>query len=145
MRAGSRCAFCGRHRKTRSISWGEERTPFRREFDLSIEAFQEAPARNLDEADLLQVIEPGDTVMGVALILRPEEMEALPLLIAAYRDDDSLLDEQVVELLNALQDALPEQKELLEFFRTYPGERRERLRIPNDVPGEDEVEALVED
>jgi len=103
----------------------EEMSPFRREFDLSIEELHGEAATALREAELLESIDPAEEVIGVALTLHPEDVEALPVLVAAYRDDGSLLDNEVAGLLNALHDALPGQPDLREFFRIYPGERRE--------------------
>jgi HEAT repeat protein len=100
------------------------RTPvdrFRVEIDISFEEFESAPTRALRDAGLLKVIEPGDLVVGVVLSLHPDEPKTIPQLLDSYRDDNSLLDDAVLELLNALSKALPDRPDLIDFFRKHPG------------------------
>jgi len=117
---------------------------YRLEFDVSFEEFEGDAARALRDAGLMTRIEPGDEVVGVALALHPDEPEHIPALLSGYRDDGSLLDDQVAELLSALSEALPDRPDLLEFFKKYPGIKEAGEDLLQEELGADEDESLVD-
>ena len=93
---------------------------FRREFDISFEDLHTEAATSLEDLGLLVVIEPGEEVVGVALSLYPDEIDSIPGLVESYRDDGSILDDQVLALLNTLRRTLPEDPVLGSFFAAHP-------------------------
>jgi len=100
------------------------------EIDLSIEEAGRRPARDLAALGVLESIDPASDVMGFALHVDPQDSDALPLLISAYQDDGSLLDEALASLLRGLHAALPKRPELEAFFGKHPELEQEATDEP---------------
>ena len=122
--------FIGEPRATRESeesSEQEETVVIRREFDLPADEVESDVARGLMEAGLLEVIEPGDEVTGVALRLDPEDFDRILLLARSCGLNETMLDGEIYQLVS---DVAP-------LYRGHPVLDRFR-RAVQTVPGEND-------
>lgn len=104
----------------RALSAGEEDTMLiRREFDVPASEAESDIARGLMDAGLLEVIEPGDDVIGVAITVDPGDFDLVLLLAKSCGLEETLLDDQIDELLEELAPLYPEHP-VLDRFRRKP-------------------------
>jgi hypothetical protein len=80
----------------------------RTEFDLPSTDAASDRAQRLVDAGILEVIEPGEEVVGMALTLHPDDRSAVRLLTRSCDIDDSILDEKICEILHDLLSARPQ-------------------------------------
>ena len=97
----------------------------RREFDLPAVEAESDLARGLMDAGLLQVIEPGDEVIGVAITLDPEDFDQVFLLARSCGLKETMLDGEIYDLVT----------EVAAFYREHPALDRFR-RTPEVQPGD---------
>jgi HEAT repeat protein len=74
----------------------------RREFDLPADEVESDVAQGLMDAGLLEVIEPGDEVMGVAVIIDPEDFDQVFLLARSCGLDETMLDGEIYDIVSDL-------------------------------------------
>lgn len=104
----------------RALPAGEEDTMLiRREFDVPASEAESDIARGLMDAGLLEVIEPGDDVIGVAITVDPGDFDLVLLLAKSCGLEETLLDDQIDELLEELAPLYPEHP-VLDRFRRKP-------------------------
>jgi hypothetical protein len=94
------------------------------EFDLSTIELAGDAARELSGAGLLEIIEPGTEMVGVALETESITEEQLAEFVAAYGDGTSFLDFHIAELLPGLHERFPEDRALGELL----------VRVDEDPP-----------
>lgn len=122
--------FSGTARSASPPSGAKETTmAIRREFDLPADEVESDVAQGLMDAGLLEVIEPGDEVIGVALILDPEDFDQVFLLARSCGLNETLLDAEIYGIVS----------DLAPLHGGHPALERFR-RAPEARPGEtDEV------
>lgn len=109
---------------------GEEDTMLiRREFDIPASEAESDVARGLMDAGLLEVIEPGDEVIGVAITVDPENFDMVLLLARSCSLDETALDDEIGEIVQKLAPLYPE----------HPALDRFRRRPAADLPDTDTV------
>ena len=89
----------------------------RREFDVPASEAESDIARGLMDAGLLEVIEPGDEVIGVAISVDPGDFDMVLLLAKSCGLDETLLDDQIEEFVQELAPLYPEHPALDRFRR----------------------------
>ncbi len=89
----------------------------RREFDIPVIEAESDLARGLMDAGLLEVIEPGDLVVGVAITLDPEDYDKVLLLVRSCGLDETALDDEIDEIVQKLAPLYPEHPALDRFRR----------------------------
>ena len=92
----------------------------RREFDLPAVEVESDVARGLMDAGLLEVIEPGDEVIGVAINIDPEDFDRILLLARSCGLNETMLDGEIYEIVSDLAPLYRGQPELDRFRRTPP-------------------------
>lgn len=97
----------------------------RREFDLPAIEVESDVARGLMDAGLLEVIEPGDEVIGVAITLDPDDFDSVLLLARSCGLNETMLDGEIYAIVT---DVAP-------LYRGRPVLDRFR-RTPQPAPGE---------
>lgn len=99
----------------------EEEDPMliRREFDIPAIEAESDVAQGLMEAGLLEVIEPGDEVIGVAITLDSEDFDQVLLLVRSCGLDETTLDDEIDEIVEKLAPLYPEHP-ALDRFRRLP-------------------------
>jgi hypothetical protein len=90
----------------------------RREFDLPANEAESDLARGLMDAGLLEVIDPGDEVIGVAITVDPEDFDMVLLLAKSCGLEETLLDDQIDAIVGDLALLYPEHPSLDRFRRT---------------------------
>jgi HEAT repeat protein len=109
-----------------SSNEGEEETMLiRREFDLPAVEVESDVARGLMDAGLLEVIEPADEVIGVAITLDPDDFDSVLLLARSCGLNETMLDGEIYGIVS---DVAP-------LYRGRPVLDRFR-RTPQPTPGE---------
>lgn len=103
----------------------EESMFIRREFDLPAEELESDVAQGLMDAGLLEVIEPGDEVIGVAMSIDPEDFDRVLLLSRSCGLNETMLDGEIYDLV----------ADLAPLYRGHPVLDRFR-RPPLDDRGE---------
>jgi HEAT repeat protein len=97
---------------------GQEDTMLiRREFDVPASEAESDIARGLMDAGLLEVIEPGDDVIGVAITVDPGDFDMVFLLAKSCGLEETLLDDQIDEIVQQLAPLHPEHPALDRFRR----------------------------
>jgi len=104
----------------------------RREFDIPASEAESDVAQGLMDAGLLEVIEPGDEVIGVAITVDPENFDMVLLLARSCGLDETALDDEIGEIVQKLAPLYPE----------HPALDRFRRRPAADLPDTDTVIAL---
>jgi hypothetical protein len=99
----------------------------RREFDLPAGEVESDVARGLMDAGLLEVIEPGDEVIGVALQVDAEDFDQVLLLARSCGTNETMLEGEIYEIVS----------DLAPLYRGHPVLDRFR-RIPAVAPGEND-------
>jgi|SRR5256885_1099450 len=74
----------------------------RREFDLPVKEVESDVAQGLMEAGLLEVIEPGDEVIGVAITIDPADFDRILLLARSCGLNETMLDGEIYEIVTEL-------------------------------------------
>ena len=97
----------------------------RREFDLPAGEVESDVAQGLMDAGLLEVIEPGDEVIGVAISIDPEDFDRILLLARSCGLNETMLDGEIYEIV----------ADLAPLYRGHPVLDRFR-RTPQVAPGE---------
>jgi hypothetical protein len=97
----------------------EETMLIRREFDLPAGEVESDMAQGLMDAGLLEVIEPGDEVMGVAVTIDPEDFDRVLLLARSCGLNETMLDGEIYDLVSDLA-PLYSGHPALERFRKAP-------------------------
>jgi hypothetical protein len=81
----------------------KEKTMFiRREFDLPAGEVESDVAQGLIDAGLMEVIEPGDEVIGVAISIDPQDFDRVLLLARSCGLNETLLDGEIYDLVSNL-------------------------------------------
>jgi len=91
----------------------------RREFDIPAGEAESDVAQGLIDAGLLEVIEPGDEVVGVAITLDPGDFDQVLLLARSCGLNRTLLDAEIDALVRKLARLYPE-RPVLDRFRREP-------------------------
>ena len=91
----------------------------RREFDLPAGEVESDVAQGLMDAGLLEVIEPGNEVMGVAMTVDPEDFDRVLLLARSCGLNETMLDGEIYDLVSDLA-PLYSGHPALERFRKAP-------------------------
>ena len=94
----------------------------RREFDVPASEAESDIARGLMDAGLLEVIEPGDDVIGVAITVDPGDFDMVFLLAKSCGLEETLLDNQIDEIVQQLAPLHPEHPALDRFRRATVAE-----------------------
>lgn len=97
----------------------EDTMLIRREFDIPAIEAESDVAQGLMEAGLLEMIEPGDEVIGVAITLDPEDFDQVLLLVRSCGLDETTLDDEIDEIVEKLAPLYPEHP-ALDRFRRLP-------------------------
>ncbi len=74
----------------------------RREFDLPAGEVESDVAQGLIDAGLMEVIEPGDEVIGVAISIDPQDFDRVLLLARSCGLNETLLDGEIYDLVSNL-------------------------------------------
>ena len=90
----------------------------RREFDLPAVEVESDVAQGLMDAGLLEVIEPGDGVIGVAIHIDPEDFDGILLLARSCGQNETMLDGEIYEIVSDLAPLYRGHPELDRFRRT---------------------------
>jgi len=99
----------------------EEKTMLiRREFDLPAGEVESDVSQGLMDAGLLEVIEPGDEVIGVAISIDPEDFDRILLLARSCGLNETMLDGEIYEIVSDLAPLYRGHPELDRFRRTPP-------------------------
>jgi len=101
----------------------EETMLIRREFDLPAEEVESDVAQGLMDAGLLEVIEPGDEVIGVAMTVDPQDLDRVLLLARSCGLNETMLDGEIYDLVSSLA-PLYGGHPALDRFRKAPQVRR---------------------
>ena len=104
---------------------GEADMLMRREFDLPAVEVESDVAQGLMDAGLLEVIEPGDEVIGVAIILDPDDFGSVLLLARSCGLNETMLDGEIYEIVSDLAPLYRGRPVLDRFRRTPPPARGE--------------------
>ena len=111
------------HPREQPAEAGEEDTMLiRREFDVPASEAESDIARGLMDAGLLEVIEPGDDVIGVAITVDPGDFDMVFLLARSCGLEETLLDDQIDEIVQQLAPLYPEHPALDRFRRAKVAE-----------------------
>jgi len=97
----------------------------RREFDLPAVEVESDVAQGLMDAGLLEVIEPGDEVIGVAIHIDPEDFDRILLLARSCGLYETMLDGEIYGIVSDLAPLHRGHPELDRFRRTPPSIRGE--------------------
>ena len=97
----------------------------RREFDLPAVEVESDVSQGLMDAGLLEVIETGDQVIGVAITLDPDDFDSVLLLARSCGLNETMLDGEIYGIVS---DVAP-------LYRGRPVLDRFR-RTPQPTPGE---------
>ena len=84
------------------MAWQADDGILRQEFDVPPSDLENDAALALEEAGMLEVIDRAEGVSGVALSVDPGDPEQLALLAASYTFSDTLLEAQVLKMLDGL-------------------------------------------
>ena len=95
----------------------------RREFDLPAGEVESDVALGLMDAGLLEVIEPGDEVIGVAISVEPDDFDLVLLLARSCGLNETMLDGEIYELVADLA-PLYRDHPVFDRFRRAPQIRR---------------------
>jgi len=90
----------------------------RREFDIPADEAESDVAQGLMDAGLLEVIDPGDGVVGVAITLDPRNFDQVLLLARSCGLNETLLDGAIDEIVQKVAPLYPERPVLDRFRRT---------------------------
>ena len=90
------------------------------EFDLPAGEVESDVAQGLMDAGLLEVIEPGDEVIGVAISIDPEDFDRILLLARSCGLNETMLDGEIYEIVSDLAPLYRGHPELDRFRRTPP-------------------------
>jgi len=91
----------------------------RREFDLPVNDVESDVAQGLMDAGLLEVIEPGDEVIGVAITIDPADFDRVLLLARSCGLNETILDGEIYEIVADLA-PLYRGHPVLDRFRRAP-------------------------
>jgi len=91
----------------------------RREFDLPVTDVESDVAQGLMDAGLLEVIEPGDGVIGVAITIDPADFDRVLLLAKSCGLNETMLDAEIYEIVADLA-PLYRGHPVLDRFRRAP-------------------------
>ena len=91
----------------------------RREFDLPAVEVESDVAQGLMDAGLLEVIEPGDEVIGVAISIDPGDFDRVMLLARSCGLNETMLDGEIYEIVADLA-PLYRGHPVLDRFRRTP-------------------------
>src|SRR5437773_681273 len=91
----------------------------RREFDLPVNEVESDVAQGLMDAGLLEVIEPGDEVIGVAITIDPADFDRVLLLARSCGLNETILDGEIYEIVADLA-PLYRGHPVLDRFRRAP-------------------------
>ncbi len=94
----------------------------RREFDIPAGEAESDVAEGLMDAGLLEVIDPGDEVVGVAITLDPQDFDQVLLLARSCGLNETMLDVAIDEIVQKLAPLYPE-RPVLDRFRRTPAAR----------------------
>jgi hypothetical protein len=97
----------------------EDTMVIRREFDLPVTDVESDVAQGLMDAGLLEVIEPGDEVIGVAITIDPGDFDRLLLLARSCGLNETILDGEIYEIVADLA-PLYRGHPVLDRFRRAP-------------------------
>jgi hypothetical protein len=97
----------------------------RREFDLPACEVESDVAQGLMDAGLLEVIEPGDEVIGVAISIDPDDYDRVLLLARSCGLNETMLDGEIYEIVADLAPLYRGHPALDRFRRTPPVRRGE--------------------
>jgi HEAT repeat protein len=103
----------------------EETMLIRLEFDLPAVEVESDVAQGLMDAGLLEVIEPGDEVIGVAISIDPEDFDRILLLARSCGLNETMLDGEIYGIVS----------DLAPLYRGHPVLDRFR-RTPPSIQGE---------
>jgi len=98
----------------------EEAMIVRREFDLPASEVESDVAQGLMDAGLLEIIEPGDEVIGVALTIDPADFDRVLLLARSCGLNETMLDGEIYEIVADLA-PLYRGHPVFDRFRRAPG------------------------
>jgi len=104
----------------------------RREFDLPADEVESDVAQGLMDAGLLEVIEPGDEVMGVAVTVDPKDFDQVFLLARSCGLNETMLDAEIYDIVSDLAPLHDGHPALERFRRTvaaHQGETDEVLQL----------------
>src|SRR6266571_244923 len=90
------------------------------ELDIPADEAESDVAQGLMEAGLLEVIDPGDEVVGVAISLDPEDFDQVLLLARSCGLNETMLDAAIDEIVRKAAPLYPERPVLDRFRRTPP-------------------------
>ena len=102
----------------------------RREFDLPVSEVESDVAQGLMDAGLLEIIEPGDEVLGVAVTIDAEDFDRVLLLARSCGLNETMLDGEIYEIVS----------DLAPLYRGHPA--LERFRRAPLVQGGDTDEVI---
>ena len=94
----------------------------RREIDLPASEVESDVAQGLMDAGLLEVIDPGDEVIGVALSIDPGDFDRILLLVRSCGLNETMLDAEIYEIVSDLA-PLYRGHPVLDRFRREPEPR----------------------
>jgi len=97
----------------------------RREFDLPADEVESDVAQGLMDAGLLEVIEPGDEVMGVAVTVDPKDFDQVFLLARSCGLNETMLDAEIYDMVSDLAPLHGGHPALERFRRTAAAPRGE--------------------
>ena len=97
----------------------------RREFDLPTDEVESDVAQGLMDAGLLEVIEPGDEVTGVAVTIDPEDFDQVFLLARSCGLNETMLDGELYDIVTDLAPLHSGHPALERFRRTVATQRGE--------------------
>jgi len=97
----------------------EDTMVIRREFDLPAQEVESDVAQGLIDAGLLEVIEPGDEVIGVAVTVDPADFDRVLLLARSCGLNETMLDGELYEIVADLA-PLYRGHPVLDWFRRAP-------------------------
>lgn len=97
----------------------------RREFDLPADEVESDVAQGLMDAGLLEVIEPGDEVMGVAVTVDPNDFDQVFLLARSCGLNETMLDAEIYDIVSDLAPLHGGHPALERFRRTVAAHRGE--------------------
>src|SRR5439155_4298901 len=104
--------------------------------DLPVNDVESDVAQGLMDAGLLEVIEPGDEVIGVAITIDPADFDRVLLLARSCGLNETILDGEIYEIV----------ADLAPLYRGHPvldRFRRTRQVVPGD--SEDVVDLVIEE
>jgi hypothetical protein len=90
----------------------------RREFDLPIGEAESDVAQGLMDGGLLEVIDPGNEVIGVALNIDPGDFDRILLLARSCGLNETILDGEIYDLVSDIAPLYREHPSLDRFRKT---------------------------